>query len=155
MHIGLYLKFLHSVFSFMIPASISCCRSHKSYFAGTFSTNVKPYSPCITNIAQNWLRSYVGTILCITVQMRISWFFLLISISSHIHKRNFLLHVIEGQITEAKEVRRRTQLLDDLRNRRRYWELKEEVQDQKWSKWWYQMDTRDNFKLSSTSSWTC
>jgi hypothetical protein len=26
--------------------------------------------------------------------------------------------------------RRRTQLLDDLRNRRRYWELKEEAEDQ-------------------------
>jgi hypothetical protein len=25
--------------------------------------------------------------------------------------------------------RRRTQLLDDLRNRRRYWELKEEAED--------------------------
>ena len=37
---------------------------------------------------------------------------------------------IEGQMTEVKEVgRRRTQLLDDLRNRRRYWELKEEAGD--------------------------
>ena len=27
--------------------------------------------------------------------------------------------------------RRRTQLLDNLRNRRRYWELKEEAEDQK------------------------
>jgi len=27
--------------------------------------------------------------------------------------------------------RRRTQLLDDLRNRRRYWELKEEAEDRK------------------------
>ena len=27
------------------------------------------------------------------------------------------------------EGRRRTQLLDDLRNRRRYWELKEEAED--------------------------
>ena len=35
-------------------------------------------------------------------------------------------------MTEAKGVeRRRMQLLDDLRNRRRYWELKEEVEDQK------------------------
>ena len=41
-------------------------------------------------------------------------------------RRNCLLHdVIEGQMTEVKGVgRRRTQLLDDLRNRRRYWELK-------------------------------
>jgi len=35
-------------------------------------------------------------------------------------------------MTEVKGVgRRRTQLLDDLRNRRRYWELKEEAEDQK------------------------
>ena len=40
--------------------------------------------------------------------------------------------VIEGQMTEVKGVgRRRTQLLDDLRNRRRYWELKEEAEDLK------------------------
>jgi hypothetical protein len=29
----------------------------------------------------------------------------------------------------VKGVGRRTQLLDDLRNRRRYWELKEEAED--------------------------
>jgi hypothetical protein len=35
-------------------------------------------------------------------------------------------------LTEVKGVgRRRTQLLDDLRNRRRYWELKEEAEDKK------------------------
>ena len=44
-----------------------------------------------------------------------------------------LLHdAIEGQMTKVKGVgRRRTQLLDDLRNRRRYWELKEEAEDRK------------------------
>ena len=49
----------------------------------------------------------------------------------HILRRNSLLpDAIEGQMTEVKEVRRRrTQLLDDLRNRRRYWELKEEAKD--------------------------
>ena len=49
----------------------------------------------------------------------------------HIARRNYLLHdAIEGQMTEVKGVgRRRTQLLDDLRNRRRYWELKEEAED--------------------------
>ena len=54
----------------------------------------------------------------------------------HIFRRNCLLHdVIEGQMTELKGVRtrRRTKLLDDLRNRRRYWELKEEAED--WNKW--------------------
>ena len=53
----------------------------------------------------------------------------------HILRRNCLLHdAIEGQMTEVKGVgrrRRRTQLLDDLRNRRRYWELKEEAEDRK------------------------
>ena len=50
----------------------------------------------------------------------------------HILRRNCLLHdAIEGQMTEVKGVGRRTQLLDDLRNRRRYWELKEEAEDRK------------------------
>ena len=50
---------------------------------------------------------------------------------SHILRRNCLLHdAIERQMMEVKGVeRRRTQLLDDLRNRRRYWELKEEAED--------------------------
>jgi hypothetical protein len=39
----------------------------------------------------------------------------------HILRRNCLLHdVIEGQMLEVRGVERRTQLLDDLRNRRRY-----------------------------------
>ena len=53
----------------------------------------------------------------------------------HILSRNCLPRdVIEGKITEVKGVRRiirRTQLLDDLRNRREYWELKEEAEDRK------------------------
>ena len=52
--------------------------------------------------------------------------------NGHILKRNCLLRdAIEGQMTEVKGVgrrRRRTQLLDDLRNRR-YCELKEEAED--------------------------
>ena len=48
----------------------------------------------------------------------------------HILRRNCPLHdAIEGEMTEVKGVGRRTQLLDDLRNRRRYWELKEEAED--------------------------
>jgi hypothetical protein len=51
---------------------------------------------------------------------------------SHI-LRNGLYDAIEGHVTEVKGVaRRRTQLLDDLRNRK-YWELKEEAEDRK--KW--------------------
>jgi hypothetical protein len=51
----------------------------------------------------------------------------------HILRRICLLHdSIEGQVTGVKEVgRRRTQVLDDLRNRRRYWELKEEAENRK------------------------
>ena len=57
----------------------------------------------------------------------------------HILRRNCLLHdAIEGQMTKVKGVGRRrrrrgrrTQLLDDLRNRRRYWELKEEAEVRK------------------------
>ena len=52
----------------------------------------------------------------------------------HILRRNCLLRdAIEGrQMTELKEVgKRRTQLLNDLGNRRRHWELKEEAEDRK------------------------
>ena len=51
----------------------------------------------------------------------------------HILRRNCLLHAaIEGEMTEVKGVgRRRTELLGDLRNRRRYWGLKEEAEDRK------------------------
>ena len=49
----------------------------------------------------------------------------------HILRRNCLFRdVIEGQITEVKRIgRRRRKFIDDLRNRRRYWELKEEAED--------------------------
>jgi hypothetical protein len=49
----------------------------------------------------------------------------------HILRRNFLLsHIIEGKIrgTRRRE-RRRKQLLDDLKEARRYWKLNEEAQD--------------------------
>ena len=48
----------------------------------------------------------------------------------HILRRNRLLHdFIEVQMEVKGVGRRRTQLLDDLRNRRKYWELKEEAGD--------------------------
>ena len=52
----------------------------------------------------------------------------------HILRRNFRLRdCIKGQMTKVKGVgkirTRRTQLVDDLENRRRYWELKEEAED--------------------------
>jgi hypothetical protein len=51
----------------------------------------------------------------------------------HILRRNCLLkHVIEGKIEGRIEItgrrgRRRKQLLDDLKEKRRYWKFKEEV----------------------------
>jgi hypothetical protein len=50
-------------------------------------------------------------------------------------RRNCLFHdAFEGQMTEVKGVgrRRRTQLLDDLRNGIRYWELKDR---KRWKRW--------------------
>ena len=49
----------------------------------------------------------------------------------HILRRNCLLHdAIEGQMMKVKGLERKTtQLLDDLRNRRRYWKLKEKAED--------------------------
>ena len=46
-------------------------------------------------------------------------------------RRNFfLLEAIEEEVTEVKSVgRRRTQLLYDLKNRRRYWKQKEKAED--------------------------
>ena len=47
----------------------------------------------------------------------------------HILIRYCLLHVAtEGKIMEVKRVGRGTKLLDDLRNRRKYWELKGEAE---------------------------
>ena len=52
---------------------------------------------------------------------------------THILRRNCFLHdAIEGRMMKMKGMgRRRTQLLDDLRNGERYWELKEEAEDRK------------------------
>ena len=48
---------------------------------------------------------------------------------------------MEEQMTEVNGVGRRiTKLLDDLRNRRRHWELKEEAEDRK--RWKGQFITR-------------
>jgi hypothetical protein len=56
-------------------------------------------------------------------------------LDGHTLLRNCLLkHVIEGKIEERIEVtgrrgRRRKKLLDDLKERRRYWKLKQEALD--------------------------
>jgi hypothetical protein len=53
----------------------------------------------------------------------------------HVLRRNCLLkHVIEGKLEGRIEMtgrrgRKRKQLLDDLKNKRRYWKLKEEALD--------------------------
>ena len=46
------------------------------------------------------------------------------------HRFNFN-YVSEGQMTKMKGEGGKIHLLDDLRNRRRYWELKEESKDKK------------------------
>jgi hypothetical protein len=57
----------------------------------------------------------------------------------HILRRNCLLkHVIEGKLEgriemTVRRVRRRKQLLDDLKEKREYWKLKEEALDR--SQW--------------------
>ena len=66
-----------------------------------------------------------GTLLHNTLRRKANWI-------GHILRRNCLLHdAIEWQMAEVKGVERKTQLLDDLRNRRRYWELNEEAEDRK------------------------
>ena len=55
--------------------------------------------------------------------LKIKWF-------GHMLRGNCLLRdATDGQMTEIKGARRRTQLLDDLRKRRRYWKLNEEAED--------------------------
>jgi hypothetical protein len=51
--------------------------------------------------------------------------------TGHILRRNCLLrHIIEGKIIGTRRRgRRRKQLLEDMREARRYWNLKEEAQD--------------------------
>ena len=69
----------------------------------------------------------------------------------HILRRNCLLHdAIEGQITEEKGEGRRTQLLDDLRNTGRYWELKEEAEDRKrWKRQFISIERKEEIQVIS------
>jgi hypothetical protein len=47
-----------------------------------------------------------------------------------LHKNCLVKHIIEGKISGTRRrERRRKQLLDDLKQARRYWKLKEEAQD--------------------------
>ena len=49
----------------------------------------------------------------------------------HTLRRNCLLYVIKGQLTEVKGIGKRMQLLDDFKNQKRYFELNEEAEDKK------------------------
>jgi hypothetical protein len=65
-------------------------------------------------------RTFRNYILC----RNVNWIGQILKINCFFH------YAIEGQILEVKGVGRRiTQLLDDLRSRRIYWELKEEDED--------------------------
>ena len=51
-------------------------------------------------------------------------------------QQNCLLQdAIKGQMTEVKGIVRITQLLDDLINKRRYWELREEADNRQKKNW--------------------
>ena len=65
-----------------------------------------------------------------------------------------MLYAIEGQMTKVKRIgRRRTQLLEDLRNRSRYWELKEEAEDRKsWERGFFHMNLRNKYKFNGFSN---
>ena len=63
-------------------------------------------------------RTLLNIILC----RKINWI-------GQILRRDCLLHDVLKDMTEVKGVGKRTHLLDDLRNRKRYWELKEEAED--------------------------
>jgi hypothetical protein len=58
--------------------------------------------------------------------------------TGHILRKNCLLY--DTLMTEVKGVGRTPQLLDHTRNRRRYWELKEEAETRK--RWKRQFSTR-------------
>ena len=66
---------------------------------------------------------YTNIIYLIIVIILLNWI-------GQILRKNCQLHdASESQMAKVKGVGRRTQLLGDLRNRRRYWEVKEEVED--------------------------
>ena len=57
---------------------------------------------------------------------------------------------------EVKGVgRRRTQYLDELRNRERYCELKEEAEGQKSGNYRLSHEYKEEIKFPSISPWTC
>ena len=69
-----------------------------------------------------------STFLNNTLPRKANWVRYILRVSSLIYD------VIEGNVSEVKGIGRRARLLDDLRNRRRYWELKEEEGDGNWWK---------------------
>jgi hypothetical protein len=72
----------------------------------------------------------------------------------HILRRNCLLsHVIEGKIIGTRRRgRRRKQLLDDLKEARGYWKLKEETQDR--TLWRTQLGRGYGSVARRTTTWT-
>jgi hypothetical protein len=90
-----------------------------------FETKKIKLSEKVTNKVLEFIgekRTLIHNIPC----KKVNWIGLILRINC------FLNDSTEGQMTEVKGVgRRKTQSLEDLRNRRRYWELKEEAEDRK------------------------
>ena len=64
-------------------------------------------------------------------------------------KKKFLHDVIEGQMAEVKGVRRRTQLLDDFRNKKAFGAEGESCISKKMETTVYHPNIRKSYKLSS------
>ena len=66
---------------------------------------------------------------------------------------------LENQMTEVKAVgKKKKRLLEDLRNRRKYWELKEEEEEEDrkiWKQQFFHININNIYRFSFTSPQTC
>jgi hypothetical protein len=69
-----------------------------------------------------------------------------------LHRNCLLKHIIEGKISWTRSQGRRCkQLLDDLKEARRYWKLKEEAQDH--TLWWTEFRRGYGHVARQTTTW--
>ena len=75
----------------------------------------------------------------------------------HILKRNCLIRdAIEGQMREMKGIERaRSQLFDDLRNSRRYWEVNKEAEDKNIWKRQLSIEHKEEIQVIFLTPWIC